>query len=297
MLIKEFILESNKIKKDTCIILLNDLHISKRTKIQKYNILLDKIKDIKPDFIVFAGDIIDNAKYYDQRLITFLKNLSTLTNKVLINIGNHEESTIVKGKSIKYINESFYNELNSIDNVMLLEEYQNNIYNINFLSLTLDSIEHYKIKKENKNHFIKSANESLPKNIKNSTYNILLCHTPINIMNQNTYSKINISSNLDLVLSGHMHNGCVPYFIEKPYSFILKIFKDKYHNNRGFISPGRSFFPKLSRNKVNIIDKVTGIIGAPVTTISENYKLLSKIANNKIIFPIAINKIIINKIN
>ena len=47
----------------------------------------------------------------------------------------------------------------------------------------------------------------------------------------------------DLILSGHMHNGCLPYWFSK---FINKTFK----TSRSIISPLRTILPKYSQGKI-----------------------------------------------
>ena len=71
-------------------------------------------------------------------------------------------------------------------------------------------------------------------------YNVLLCHSPVNVVNSNKLK------NIDLVLCGHMHGGVVP-------NFIRKLFK-----TNGFINPQFKLFPKnayghVKRQNKNII--------------------------------------------
>jgi len=127
------------------------------------------------------------------------------------------------------------------------------INNINFMGITLP-IEHYMNNKENKEEFKKYI-----KNIKTNKnyYNILLCHSPINITRKDIINKIDI----DLVLCGHMHGGIIPNFLR----FIFK--------TNGLISPHKILFPSnvyglINRNKKYIV------ITSGITVLSRSHSLL-----------------------
>ena len=61
-------------------------------------------------------------------------------------------------------------------------------------------------------------------------YNVVLFHSPINIYNFiRNHPRHNLNK-ANLILSGHMHNGCLPSWIAR---FINKTFK----SSRGLISP------------------------------------------------------------
>ena len=64
-------------------------------------------------------------------------------------------------------------------------------------------------------------------------YKVLLMHSPIFIDNKIVREKL---SSYDLILSGHMHNGCIPPIIDE-------LFK----NDRGIIAPNKKIFPKNAR--------------------------------------------------
>ncbi len=109
-------------------------------------------------------------------------------------------------------------------------------------------------------------------------------------MNSKITDKIKVLKTVNLILSGHMHNGLVPHWLEDYVNYLLKMLGDDYYKNRGLISPTSELFPKLSRGIVEINGK-WGIIGSPVTTISEEKRLLSRIANSSLVLPPTMTKI------
>lgn len=80
-----------------------------------------------------------------------------------------------------------------------------------------------------------------------------------------------------------MHNGVVPPIID---TFFLK--------NKGIMGPHGELFPDLSRGKIEV-ENTTGIIGGPLTTITEQFGIKSKIINT--ILPSRMEKIYIKKIS
>ena len=212
------------------IVLISDIHYSSKKDIKNLNLVLDRIKNINPDYICIPGDIINKSEIKDSSLfINWLKKLSKVS-KVIVSIGNHE-FYITKRKF--GLNKDFFRKISYIDNLYLLDNKNVIIDNINFIGLTVP-IECY-----NKENFYKCIS-----NIKTNDkyYNILLCHSPEYICNEEVLKELNI----DLIVCGHMHGGLVP-----------KIFKPIF-KNRGLIGPNKKLFPKnaygnLKINKTDIV--------------------------------------------
>lgn len=207
------------------IVLISDIHYSDKKDIKRLNVVLEKLRKIKIDYICIPGDLIDKSNIEDEKyIIDWLKELSQLS-KVIISIGNHE-FYINKHESVFGLNKDFLNKISKIKNLYLLNNECKIIDNINFIGLTVP-IENYNSK----------LNINCINNIKcvNNMYNVLLCHSPEFVIDNNI-----INNNMDLVLCGHMHGGVVPRFLRP-------IFK-----NRGIISPYKTLFP---RNVYGLIKK------------------------------------------
>ncbi len=207
------------------IVVISDIHYYNKKMIKKLNKVLTKVKLLNPDYICIPGDLIDEAKIYDKEiLIEWLTNLGKVC-KVIISVGNHE--LFITKKHIPTFNAGLIDQIKNIPNIKYLD---NDIYSdcgINFIGLTLPFEYFYKLD-ENKEYFIDYVNEKFSR-IDNK-YNILLCHSPVCIADEEVFKKLKFANRLDLVLSGHMHGGITPNFLKK----VLK--------GKGIISPRRRFF-------------------------------------------------------
>ena len=241
------------------IVLISDLHYSNKEDLDRLNLVLKSIKKLNPNFICIPGDIINESKILDEDLfIEWLKKLSNIS-KVIISIGNHE-FYINKGKKIFGLNKEFFNKISSIDNVSLLNNENIIIDNINFIGITIPM--DYYFDEKNKLEGFKSLIDKL--NINKKLYNILLCHSPINICYKDNLK----DSNIDLVLCGHMHGGVV-------FNFLRPIFK-----NRGIISPHKKLFPKNVYGHIKI-ENTDVIITSGVKVLP--YKNLTKLFKPEVV--------------
>lgn len=250
MKIKKYEFSNSKVSKDTTIISINDLHSNKKTLLKKYLKILKTIEKENADYVAFVGDILDDSKNIDNRLYLFFNSLASIVNKVVVVKGNHDDLTkrldFHKNlKWIEFVNNDFFEKINSIRNVYVLNNKNLYIkdYNINFIGLYLNGYKHYELKKENEGDFIKEANNHFPNHFPSNYYNILLCHSPQNVMNSKITNKIELLNTINLILSGHMHNGLIPYWLERYANLFLKLINDEYYKNRGLI---KSVFRKIS---------------------------------------------------
>lgn len=243
---------NNKLNKK--IILISDIHYKNKKDINILNKVLYNIKKINPDYICIPGDIIDKSSIKDESdFIEWLIKLSNIC-KVIISIGNHE-FYINKYKKIYGLNKKLFNKISKLNNIYLLDNKNVVIDNINFIGITIP-MEYYQKK------YINNFDKHLKKlKTYKEKYNILLCHSPINICNEKL-------DNFNLVLCGHMHGGVV-----------LKLFRKLFKNN-GLISPNKKIFPKnvygnLKKDNTNIVI-TSGIKVIP-------YRFINKLFNPEIV--------------
>jgi len=283
---KKYKIKNKKTNKNIRIFLMSDLHISNIFKYKKLDQLLLKIKENNPNYICIPGDIIDGTNVLDNRnnedkIISFLKDISHIS-KVIISLGNHDISRLVKTKEHKWkkeINEKFLNEIRKIKDVYLLENNNYSDNKINFIGFN-PSFKYYKETEEEKNLFIKELN-SIILNVPNNKYNILLCHTPVHVLDDEVLKKVSLIKNIDLILSGHMHNGVV-----HP---IMELF---WKGNSGIITPTKKLYPKIARGIVKKHDK-TLIISGGITKLSYSAPSIFHPFND--LYPMNIEVIDINK--
>ncbi|MGV3240573.1 metallophosphoesterase, partial [Streptococcus hyovaginalis] len=82
-----FTLSSPKITKPIKIVQLSDLHSKQFGKEQQR--LIQQVKKLKPDLIVFTGDLVDSKKYDEQKSMTLMERLVKLAPTYYVT-GNHE---------------------------------------------------------------------------------------------------------------------------------------------------------------------------------------------------------------
>ena len=216
--ITNYIIKDKKIDKDIKIIFLSDLHNRNIT-----SKLVDIINNIKPDIILFGGDMInnDNRDYYN-----FLNLYNKIKNyKVYYTFGNHEELMTIEEK------EEYFKLLNKT-NIKLVNNSRLNITNnIELYGLDNDIETYLKFGKKGLNcEYITSKLGLVDEN----KYSILVAHNPLEF---DSYIKYKAN----LVLSGHVHGGLarIPFV-------------------KGILSPDISFFPKYDsgeykKNKTRMI--------------------------------------------
>ena len=227
--------------KDTTIALISDIHYHNTFNSKLFDKITKQIKNAHPDYIAIAGDILDTTTTTDMTVLEeFLKNIAAITTTIVI-LGNHDEKQgEMKNWSYKK-NQKLISILNNIENIHLLTDTTYQEDNITFYGFN-PSFKYYEEDKETYESFcneIKDLNCNIPKD----TYNVTLIHTPINIYKFLSNNKEHNLNNSDLILSGHMHNGCLPLWMS---NIINKAFK----TSRSIISPTRKIFPKYAQGRI-----------------------------------------------
>lgn len=246
---KEYNISSKLNKK---IVLISDIHYYNKKDIICLNKVLDNIKSIDPNYICITGDIMDNANIADfDLLIEWLIKLSNITIVFMV-LGNHEYYNV---NHTYKLNDNYINKIKRINNLYFLNNKNIIMDGINFVGINLP-IKHYMCNNENEDEFKKHIKKI---KISNKHYNILLCHSPINLVKKKIIDKINI----DLALCGHMHGGIVPRLLRP-------IFK-----TNGLINPKKKLFPKNAYGRIQIGNKNV-IITSGVKVISQSHFLLLK---------------------
>ena len=226
--------------KDINIALLSDIHYHPKFNNKIFEKILKQTKNSNVSYITIVGDLIDSSDIKEfESLNSFLKELASIAPTIVI-LGNHEEKAGFIHHWHHYKNEKFLNMLKSIKNLYLLEDSTYNDKNITFYGFNT-SYKYYNDDEESYESFCNEMNQIKP-SLDRNKFNITLIHSPMNIytyLEKNPENELNKS---DLILSGHMHNGCLPLWITK---LINKTFK----STRSLISPSRSLFPKFAQGR------------------------------------------------
>ena len=256
----------------TSIILISDIHYTNRKDIKKLDKLYNVLKNMKSKYVCIAGDLIDSYDIEKKYIINYLKKLSKIK-KVIISLGNHD----IRSKDKEYtsfFDKDFWNTIKSLDNVYLLNNEGVLIDDIYFYGFTQSFNYYYKNKCESLDLLL----NEIDNNNVNKTYGkykVLLMHSPIFIDNKIVREKL---SSYDLILSGHMHNGCIPPIIDE----LVK-------NNRGIIAPNKKIFPKNARG-ISIVGNYA-VVSSGITKLSRSAPLILRMFN--FIFPMSIHELII----
>lgn len=232
-------LKTNKIN-NISIIHISDIHYDSFYNVERLKLIIENVSKNKPNYVCITGDILDNNEVLKDdktyKIIYDFFNQLCLITKVIITLGNHE----LKGNSD--YSTCYYDiliKLKRIPNIILLDNellVENNICFVGFNP----SYDYYKKKGRDYNILNKDF-DSLNLKIDKNNYNILLIHTPKDLLSDNIYN--NRFNKFDLILAGHTHGGLMP----------VKLF-----GHRGIISPGKRLFPKdvrgkLTRENTNLI--------------------------------------------
>lgn len=242
---------SSKYKKR--IVLISDVHYFNKNILKDLYELLDKIKELKPNFICITGDLVDDQNIKDEKdLILWLKKMSSIC-KVLISMGNHEY--YYNHNPQNSYDKKLFNKIKKIKDVYVLDYKIYSEDEINFIGITLP-IEYYD--KEKEEMLINFMNDKYSK--LSNGYNILLCHSPYMIARGQVLSKLNCRESINLILSGHMHGGLT-------FEFLKGILK-----GRGLINPKGGLFSNYCYG-IYKFKNINTIISSGVIKLSKSHKL------------------------
>ena len=190
------------------IVHITDLHYGNTTNKSDLKKIVDKVNLIKPDIIVFTGDLLDKELNNEEleEFKSILNSMKSNIKKYAVN-GNHDEnfSEILKETGFTDLNNNYDSLYNSNNSVILFSGINTN-----------DDI----------NDAIKNINNFLSdeQNTNNIIYKIMLMHEPDKILDFDY-------NNYDLILAGHSHNGqiTIPFIgsLYKPNGS-KKYYKDYY---------------------------------------------------------------------
>ena len=210
--INEYKINTNEISENfhgLKIIHFSDLHYG--STINKNNIekIIKKINNLKPDILVFTGDLIEKNYKINKNEINYLtkelQKLKTNLGKYAI-IGNHD-----------YYNKNYKNIIYDSNFKLLINDYDTIYYKDN-TPIVIYGIDNYTYGNPN----LENINNPEIKDIK---YKILLVH-------EGDYIKKIDTNEFDLILGGHSHNGQIN--IIKPMYLPLHsqtYYKPNYKNN------------------------------------------------------------------
>lgn len=239
--IRRLTIYSNKIFTPKKILVYSDLHMAykNRSRVDE----LKSIKELSPnlfDYILIPGDIVHGSQFLENdsingKVIESLKQITGNT-KTFVSLGNHDlYERISFEKWSSYGDYKIRETLSEIPNIRVLDS--SHLYiedNIEFSAIN-NSAEYYLDDSESSLAFINEYNNMPNKiNFSERYFSILLTHDPKSIYEISKKNKETFIPNTDLVVSGHMHNGFTPIWLQS-----------KMKGN-GLISPDYTLLPEFA---------------------------------------------------
>ncbi len=199
-----YILKNKRFDKNMKVLFLSDLH--NRNIVKK---ILEIVDIENPDIIIFGGDMSNERIKETDKVFKLIDKLKNKT--IYYTFGNHEE--MMNNKDYKL----YLNKLNKTHAKILNNETIKLSQNINLIGFNSGIKAYFKFHKLglSKKIILNSINK-----IDDKKYNIMIAHNPLEFSSY-------VDSNIDLVLSGHVHGGLarIPLI-------------------GGILSPDYTFFPK-----------------------------------------------------
>ena len=195
--VTEYSFSSPKIKKDTTIAVIADLH---NCFYGDGNCrLLKSLKCMEPDMVVIAGDLIESAPGADSSAsMNFLSELSELW-PVYYGVGNHERKLFIK-KNLRRQRDVFVRGLQRCG-VKMMHNSVRDFEDTGIRIIGLD-IPHEYYRRFIPKYISTYDLEKLTGPLNSSYYNVMIAHDPDQFGAYAGYG-------VDLVLSGHIHGGII----------------------------------------------------------------------------------------
>jgi predicted MPP superfamily phosphohydrolase len=232
LIIKEYTLPIEKLAKPIKAVHLTDIHIGTVHQIKFLEEVVSKTNNLKPDVVYITGDLFDGSVPIDENI---LAPLNTLLAPAFFSNGNHEEY-----EGLKYVRETLSTiRVELLENRMVVHE------GIQVVGVN----DRQSLKKEETLGGIldtMSLDPALP--------TVLMYHTPVEWNDAQ-------AKGVDLMLSGHTHNGQIyPFTLMVRLSFkhIMGLYEEggKYLH----VSPGTGTWgPPMrlgSRNQITVLNLV-----------------------------------------
>lgn len=255
-IVTEYNLTNSLLHNKTTIATFGDVH-GEYEKLERYR---DIIKELKIAKAIIPGDTLESvvgSDYSRERVIELLQEISKFATVVYTH-GNHdtvytEAEPEEDRERLLENNYRLWNRLKDTDNVIIPElpydgvtTTQANLTDDIDVSVISITPEYYWFKEQLSDYekYIKALDGL---ELSKDKFNILLVHSPKHIVVgkhiDDTVKRFN------LVVSGHMHSGMIPYY-----------FKNN-HIRRGLLGPGKSVFPANSYGVVKDDETISMITG------------------------------------
>lgn len=261
--IRRLTIYSNKIKTSKKILVYSDLHLGFKNRSNINEVFLRP--ELSPklfDYILIPGDLVHTGKILENPNTRdeIIKKLATLTGntKTYVSLGNHDQYERYGFESWSaYCKEAALSSYNQLPNMKVLDINQKISFDDIEFSAFNNSVYYYLEHHESPDYFsIEYESIGNKMQFSKDCFSILLTHDPKSIYRLSTQSESSYIPNTDLVVSGHMHNGLTPNFLQSKL------------NGRGILSPDYTLFPETAYG-IKTIDETIFLINGAVSSFVE----------------------------
>lgn len=245
---------------------ISDVHLSSLVPNQKLTAIINRLRDLAPDYVLIPGDLVDSNNALDSkkeqtRYLKWLEKLATVA-PVLLAYGNHEFLRKTELEYVRDFNRNFWTQVAALPGVTILDNEASQDKNLYVVGLTLpedyygENATFAHPTTEDKPTLLDflNAQQSLLTNLPSGKLKIALVHSPVYLKDPAVKKHF---AEFDYLIAGHMHGGVVPPVLNELWS-----------SDQGIIAPGRRLFPKNARFTLKkYSDKL--IVAGAVTTFGE----------------------------
>lgn len=263
--IRKLTIYTEKIPCDISFLVISDIHRDKNKGKENLMRIKDLVDVSKIDSVIIPGDIVNDVNdladtEFKEQLQKELLSI-TKYKPTFVSLGNHDQMTHAEdGIWIPGNVDLLRETIEEIPNFHLIsngEKCNMNYLNISACSPGFDyyeSKDHSKSERENSKDYQEIFDATYNENLfSEDSFNILLTHEPQSIIKLSKENKGCIQPNTDLVISGHMHNGLLPNFMQP------------FMKNKGLISPQMQLLPEYAQGVYQLKD-TTFLINGPINT-------------------------------
>ncbi len=255
--IRRLIIYSDKITKSKKILTYSDLHLGFKDRSNIKEVFT--IPELSPnlyDYILIPGDIVHSGKILENPIMQerVLDKLARLTGdtRTFISIGNHDQFERYGFENwAAYCEQAAISTYNKLSNTTILDINKKIVEDGIEFSAINNSVYYFLQNKEKKEFFEQEYNLRNPKmSFSEECFSILLTHDPKSIYRLSKERGEPFVPNTNLVVSGHMHNGLTPNFMQG------------IMHGKGILSPDYTFFPEIAYGIHEVGDTLFLVNGA-----------------------------------
>ena len=189
LVIKEYMIKTDRIPQSfdgMKLVQFSDLHYGNCVGEKELKNVVDKINYLKPDIVVFTGDLVEQGVEVNNNLkellIKYLSKIDAKIEKYAV-VGNHD----VKG--------DFYNNIMESSGFIVLNNNYDLVYNGDYKPIFIGGVGNYSYGKSDIDLTLSYFNDKV-----GDLYKIILVHEP-------DIADELLKYNVDIILAGHSHNG------------------------------------------------------------------------------------------